>query len=792
MLPIRPLAGHSVFLLLIELALLVGVARLGAEFVKRLGLPAVVGELGAGILLGPSVFGRVSPDAFLAIFPHDAEQFHLLEVVGTLGMTFLLLLTGMDTDIKLVKNLGRAALWTSATGMLLPFGLGFALGNFMPDAYLADPAHRGLFSVFLATTMSISAMPVIAKILVDLDLTKRNIGLVILSAGVVDDTAGWLILSIIAGAATHGSIRFWDLGVTLICLAAFLLFAAFVLFPALKFLVRVTVERFKVAESDFALIVVTTFLCAAVTERIGVHAVFGAFVTGLVLNQVPRLRHETVARLETFVFGLLSPVFFGFVGLKVDLGALGGGRMFAVVLGVACAGKLIGCALGAVWGGLRFWEAASLAIAMNARGAMGIVAATIGLGLGILGPQMFSIIVMMAIVTSFMAPLGLRLTMPRVRMTADEQQRIQAAASKGFIDRQRVRVLIPTGGGTGALTIAPVAFGLARESAAPVDVLSVDDPMTWRHRLTKWLRRTRTEDEGRGRDLGAHIDAIRALAHGRLPPEVRRVVSKSIARAICAEAAMRGTDVIMLGSSREAVGGPLIEAIVGSAPCHVAIMRGPLTTPGTKEDPKEATKKEASRTRADTPVTAPGARVVSGPTTAADVKTAAPPFWAMSLSGQSYQRIFVPVDGSAASRLAVEFAHRYAENTGAELTLAVLTETRQGQVGVSPSDASAVAAAPARRGQGARGEQTPGEELERISVVFRASAVTPRVVRLGYDPFSSGVTGEVRSGNYDLIVIGAENRAIQNRLFFGYDTERLIRVARAAIVVVVPHVGRLV
>jgi Kef-type K+ transport system membrane component KefB/nucleotide-binding universal stress UspA family protein len=789
MLPIRPLAGHSVFLLLIELALLVGVARLGAELVKRLGLPAVVGELGAGILLGPSAFGRLSPAAFLAIFPHEPEQFHLLEVVGTLGMTFLLLLTGMDTDIKLVKNLGRAALWTSATGMLLPFGLGFALGNFMPDAYLADPSHRVLFSVFLATTMSISAMPVIAKILVDLDLTKRNIGLVILSAGVVDDTAGWLILSIIAGAATHGSIRFWDLGVTLICLAAFLLFAAFVLFPALKFLVRVAVERSRVAESDFALIVVTTFLCAAVTERIGVHAVFGAFVTGLVLNQVPRLRHETVARLETFVFGLLSPVFFGFVGLKVDLGALGGGRMFAVVLGVACAGKLIGCALGAVWGGLRFWEAASLAIAMNARGAMGIVAATIGLGLGILGPQMFSIIVMMAIVTSFMAPLGLRLTMPRVRMTADEQQRIQAAASKGFIDRQRVRVLIPTGGGSGALTIAPVAFGLARESAAPVDILSVDDPMTWRHRVARWIRRSRTEDQARVRDLGAHVDAIRALARGRLPPEVRRVVSKSIARAICAEAAMRATDVIMLGSSQDAVGGPLIEAIVGSAPCHVAIMRGPLAAAGTPENKKENPKKaEAARAkeaaRANDIETSVGRATLTG----VELKASGPPFWALPLAGQSFAHIFVPVDGSAASRLAVEFAHRYAENTGAELTLAVLTESRQGQADTVSSEVSPFAT-PAPRGPGG---QTAGEELERISVVFRASTVIPRVVRLGYDPFSSGVTSEVRSGNYDLIVIGAENRAIQNRLFFGYDTERLIRVVRAAIVVVVPHVGRLV
>jgi Kef-type K+ transport system membrane component KefB/nucleotide-binding universal stress UspA family protein len=766
MLPVRPLSGHSVFLLLIELALLVGVTRLGAELMKRLGLPPVVGELGAGILLGPSAFGRALPDAFLAIFPRDPAQLHLLEMVGTLGMTFLLLLTGLETDIKLLRNLGRAAMWTSATGMLLPFALGFALGHFMPDAYLADPNHRGLFSLFLATTMSISAMPVIAKILVDLDLTKRNIGLVILSAGVVDDTAGWLILSMIAGAATHGSVRVGELGLTLVYLAAFVAFAALALFPALKFLVRVTMERAKVAESDFVLVVVVTLLCAAVTERIGVHAVFGAFVAGLVLNQVSRLRHETVARLETLVYGLLSPVFFGFVGLKVDLGALGGGRMFAVVLGVACAGKLIGCALGAVWGGLRFWEAASLAVAMNARGAMGIVAATIGLGLGILGPQMFSIIVMMAIVTSFMAPIGLRLTMPRVRMTADEQQRIQAAASKGFIDRHRVRVLIPTGGGPGALTVAPLAFGLARESDAAVDILSIEDPVTWKNRLRNWFRPAPV------RDLAAHTDALRAMSHGGQPPQVRRAISRNVAEGICLEAATRGTDIIMMGSSSEIVGGAMIEAIVGAAPCHVAIMRG-------------------ARGAA---ASAPG----GGPAEKVGEAAATTP------RSDGFRRIFVPVDGSVASRLAVELAHRYAENTGAELTLAVLTERQPAGAGDDGAPSRATgwdqargtasremsASAGASGGPGAGGG-LPGGELDRISVVFRASDLKPTVVHLGYDPFSSGVTSEVRSGNYDLIVLGAENRAIQHRLFFGYDTERLIRVARVPIVVVVPHVGRL-
>src|SRR4051812_34549360 len=373
--PLRPLGGHAVFLLLIQLSLLIAVARLGAELAKRVGLPAVVGELAGGIALGPSGVGHWAPQAFLAVFPPSLEQYHLLDAFSSVGMTLLLLLTGLETDLRLLRNLGRAALIASMMGMVLPFGLGFGLGYLMPETYLVDPSQRILFAAFVATAMSISAMPVIAKILVDLDLTKRNIGLVILSAGVVDDTVGWLILSIIAGAATHGVVHVQDLGMTLLYLLLFVLLVIFVLYPILRVLMRATAERFKMADSDLVAIIVVTFLCAATTEWIGVHPVFGAFVAGVALHQVPRIRRETVARLESVTYGVLAPVFLGIVGLRVDLWHLGGGAMLAVVVAVACVGKLVGCSLGAYWGGLRFWEAASIAVAMNARGAMEIVVA---------------------------------------------------------------------------------------------------------------------------------------------------------------------------------------------------------------------------------------------------------------------------------------------------------------------------------------------------------------------------------------------------------------------------------
>jgi Kef-type K+ transport system membrane component KefB/nucleotide-binding universal stress UspA family protein len=717
----QSLPGHSVFLLLIQLALLVGVARLGAELAKRIGLPAVVGEMTGGIALGPTLFGHYAPAAFAVLFPANAEQFHLLDAFGSVGMTLLLLLTGLETDLRLLRNLGRAAFIASVMGMVLPFGLGLGLGYLTPASYLTDPNHRTLFSLFLATAMSISAMPVIAKILVDLDLTKRNIGLVILSAGVVDDTVGWLILSLIAGAATHGAVRVSDLGLTVLYLFAFILAAAFVLFPFLRVTVRMVSERFRANDSDLVLIIVVTFLCAAATERIGVHPVFGAFVAGTVLHQVPRLRKETVARLESFTFGVLAPIFFGIVGLRVNLWDLGGGGMLGLVITVACVGKLVGCSLGAYWGGLRFWEAASIAVAMNARGAMEIVVATIGLSLGILTPQMFSIIVMVAIVTSFLAPVGLRLTMPRVRMTEDEARRILASESKGAFDPLTLRVLLATGGGPNARAAGPLAFGLATRSNAATKLLHVEAQRSWWQRVLHPLGRPAPGN------VSEQIDLLRGLAQGK-PIELAKAAGPGIARAICDEA-RRGCDLIVVGSGEgPSIGGAVVEQLVADAPCHVAIMK------------------------------------------AATV-------------GAAFTRILVPVDGSIASRVAVELALRYAEATGAELTLALPAERRPQTT--SYADLSGTHPMPVAQ------PPTSPEELERISVVFRASRLRPSVIHVAFEPGSSAVAQAVEKGRYDLVVLGAENRAVQHRLFFGYENERLIRATRVPVVVVVPNLTRL-
>jgi Kef-type K+ transport system membrane component KefB/nucleotide-binding universal stress UspA family protein len=719
---IPSLSGHSVLLLLVQLALLVVAARLAAEVAKRFGFPAVVGELSGGIALGPTLFGHYFPQAFATVFPPSVEQFHILDAFSSVGMVLLLLLTGLETDIRLLRNLGRAAFIASVMGMVLPFVLGFGLGYVVPANYLTDPGHRTLFALFLATAMSISAMPVIAKILVDLDLTKRNIGLVILSAGVVDDTVGWLILSLIAGAASHGAVHVADLGLTLVYLGAFIVGAAFILYPLLRALMPVVTDRFKAVDSDLVLFIVTTFLCGALTEKIGVHPVFGAFVVGIVMHQVPRLRRETVARLESFTFSVLAPIFFGMVGLRVNLWQLSGGHMLGIVILVACVGKLVGCSLGAYWGGLRFWEAASIAVAMNARGAMEIVAATIGLSLGILTPQMFSIIVMMAIVTSFLAPIGLRLTMPRVRMTEEEARRILASESTGAFDPSHLRVVLAAGGGPHALAAAPLAFALTQKSDSAVKIVHVESDRSWWRRMAQAF--VRREAPAR---VSEQIAAMRDLADGQ-PPAIANARGPGVAETICEEA--RNSDLIVIGSAEgPSIGGPVVEQVVAGAPCHVAIMKGAATD-----------------------------------------------------GHRDYRRLLVPVDGSIGSRLAVELALRYAEASGAELMLAVMTERRPHAAAYTDVSGTHVTT---------EAPVSSDEELARISVVFRASTVKPSVMHLAFDPRTSPVAQAVEKGTYDLVILGTENRAVQHRLFFGYENERLIRAARVPVLVVVPNVARL-
>ena len=341
-----------------------------AELMKRIGQPPVIGELLAGIFLGPSLLGALSPRFFHTIFPPDVTQYHLLEIISWIGMILLLLITGLETDIKLIKNLGRPAFSVSLFGMVIPFLFGFLLGWWTPDELLVHPSTRAIFSIFLATGMAISALPVIARILLDLNLIKRNLGIVILSASVVDDTMGWLILSVIAGIAKEGDIRASSVLLSICATGTFIVLCYYLLRPILKGLMKAVDTRSTLDHSDLTVILILTLLCAATTEAIGIHAAFGAFVAGLLIRQAPHIRRRTLEILESITAGFFAPVFFAYVGLRVDLFHLSHPSMLIAVLLIAILGKVIGCTVGSLLGKFSFREAISIGVGMNASGSL--------------------------------------------------------------------------------------------------------------------------------------------------------------------------------------------------------------------------------------------------------------------------------------------------------------------------------------------------------------------------------------------------------------------------------------
>lgn len=409
--------------------------------------------------------------------------------------------------------------------------------------------------------------------------------------------------------------------------------------------------------------------------------------------------------------------------------------MLLAVLGVATAGKLIGCTVGALFGGLRFWESLSIAVAMNARGAMELVVATIGLSLGILNQEMYSIVVMVAVTTSFMAPLLLRLTMRMVRVTEDEAERMAAEESKGLFDASKLRVLVPTAGGPNALAAASIGMSLTSRSAQPLTLLYVRKMSSFIDRILHPFAKSLE-----GQNLAQHIETIVALGQkrGAAPAEVRRDAGPEVADVINAEAAKGSYDLILVGASgsRGGVSGTKLEKLVEGSPCHVAMVKHR------------------------------GGDVVP------------------------LRRILVPVDGSFPSRVGIEFAVRHAEGVGedAEVTLAVMLD-REPEPTAMARRAAATDTFRRRANSVLMSVDTLSRDggLEKLSPVFKSTKVKTHLMLPKGGP--QAMLQEASSGKYDLVVLGAEHRAIHHRLFFGYENERLVEQAPVTVVLVVPKLA---
>ncbi|HEU4754952.1 MAG TPA: cation:proton antiporter, partial [Armatimonadota bacterium] len=295
---VKTLKEHRVLLLILQVAILLGVARLFGELALRLGQPPVIGQLLAGILLGHSVLGALWPELKALVFPVEATQSYLLEVVSWIGVLFLLLLTGLETDVALIRRQGRPVLFVSLAGILFPFALGVGLGYLLPPALLTTPESRLVLALFLGTVLSVSSVPVIAKILLDMRLLRRDVGQLILAAALAHDTVGWLILGVIASLAAGGTVELGVVGKTVLGTALFLLFAATLGRTLTRRLLRWVNDRLRIEQAVLTAVVVLMLLAAAATQALGVHAVLGAFVMGILVRESPVVGERVLHPLE--------------------------------------------------------------------------------------------------------------------------------------------------------------------------------------------------------------------------------------------------------------------------------------------------------------------------------------------------------------------------------------------------------------------------------------------------------------------------------------------------------------
>ncbi|MEX0845234.1 MAG: cation:proton antiporter, partial [Balneolaceae bacterium] len=299
----------------------------------------------------------------------------------------------------------------------------------LPDFLLADTNERLVFSLFVATAMSISAIPVIAKVLMDLNLMRRDVGQTIIAAGMSDDTIGWILLSIVAGIASGESVTAGSVLQIVGSVLAFMLVSFTVGRWMVKKVLNYVQDQVKSTDRLLTLVVVLTFLWGAITQALNLEAVLGAFVMGIIFGTMPRLPNEVHHKLESIALGIFAPIFFAVAGLKVNVLNLFEPRLLVItgiVILIATGGKVIGTYIGARFIGRKdHWTSLSFGAGLNARGAMEIIIATIGLRLGILSQDMFSIIVVMAMATSLMAPTALKWVLKRVKPGKEEKERLK-------------------------------------------------------------------------------------------------------------------------------------------------------------------------------------------------------------------------------------------------------------------------------------------------------------------------------------------------------------------------------
>lgn len=392
---------EEVVIFLVAISIMLFFARFLGELFNKFKQPAIIGEIIAGILLGPTILGNLLPEVQLTLFPQTGNVSLVLNGITQLAVIMLLIVSGLEVNLALIAKQGKTALYTSTLGMALPFALGFLPFYYFSEVFGASPGDKLIFALFMGTAMSISALPVIARTLMDMNLLKTELGVIIIASAIVNDLFGWIFFSVIIGMISSGGGSNF-----LTQIGGILLFLAFMFFIAKPLTDRIIPRiqtRYSFPGSILSFIFIFGLIAASVTEAAGIHAIFGAFMAGVVIGDSSHLKESTREIIHQFVTNIFAPLFFISIGLKVDFFAHFDLIMVLIVLGLAIVGKVIGCGIGARMGGMSFSESMAIGFGMNSRGAMEIILGILALEAGVIDEKVFVALVVMALVTSLIS-----------------------------------------------------------------------------------------------------------------------------------------------------------------------------------------------------------------------------------------------------------------------------------------------------------------------------------------------------------------------------------------------------
>jgi len=719
------LSGKSEAIFIAELGLLLLVGRGLGELMQRVGQPAVMGQLLGGLLLGPSLLGLVWPDFQHALFPQTAEQKSMVDAVSQLGVLMLLLLTGMETDLRLVRRVGRAAIAVAAAGVMLPFVCGFGLGEMLPDSILPNPQARFFTALFLATALSISSIKIVAMVVREMNFMRRDIGQIIVASAILEDSSGWIIIAISFGIASSGTLDLRSVSFAIVGTLLFLAVSMTVGRRIVFGLIRWTNDHFASEFAVITMILLIMFTMALITYLIGVQTVLGAFVAGVLIGESPILTRHIDEQLRGLIAALFMPVFFGLSGLSADLTILKDPNLLLLAGGlivIASVGKFAGAFVGGKLGGLNRAESLALACAMNARGSTEVIVASIGLSAGVFSRNLYTLIVGMAVLTTMTMPPMLRWALRRLPLREAERQRLEREEldARGFVPNLE-RLLLAVDGSANGTFASRLAGAIAGSGDKPTTIIEFG-PGKWPRRATH----KDAEQSNQVRNAAALTVTLATHADEEKPGSVQvtaRAKKADSAEAV-ADEAQKGYDLLIVGidKTRGPRGGfgPEITRIAEG-------FEGPLA------------------------VAIAGGRLASG--------------------SEPIGRILIPVNGTDVSRRAAE--------TG--LTLARSSGSRVSALYVASGRSDAAGRGRVRRGGATRrNEEAVLKDIAELADRYDARVRTALRVDVAAE---DAILKEAKRGGYDLIVLGVTRRPGET-LFFGNMAAALLERCDTAILFV--------